>query len=46
MVGICGGVWSKDPDVRLGDVIVSLPAGGEFSCKKSPLWQFLSVISI
>ncbi|KAK5124574.1 hypothetical protein LTR08_005726 [Meristemomyces frigidus] len=27
MVGICGGVWSKKTDVRLGDVIVSQPDG-------------------
>ncbi|KAI7339299.1 hypothetical protein KC315_g1293 [Hortaea werneckii] len=27
MVGICGGVWSKKADVRLGDVIVSQPDG-------------------
>ncbi|KAF7505692.1 hypothetical protein GJ744_000541 [Endocarpon pusillum] len=27
MVGIGGGVWSKDTDVRLGDVVVSQPGG-------------------
>jgi nucleoside phosphorylase len=27
MVGICGGVWSEDQDVRLGDVVVSKPTG-------------------
>lgn len=27
MVGICGGVWSNKADIRLGDVIVSQPAG-------------------
>lgn len=27
MVGICGGVWSKRADVRLGDVVVSQPEG-------------------
>lgn len=26
-VGICGGVWSKKVDVRLGDVVVSQPNG-------------------
>ena len=26
-MGICGGVWSKKKDVRLGDVIVSQPDG-------------------
>lgn len=27
MVGICGGVWSEDQDIRLGDVVVSKPTG-------------------
>jgi len=27
MVGICGGVWSEQHDIRLGDVIVSQPEG-------------------
>lgn len=27
MVGICGGVWSEETDVRIGDVIVSQPTG-------------------
>lgn len=27
MVGICGGVWSEQKDIRLGDVVVSQPDG-------------------
>ncbi|GAB7365990.1 hypothetical protein MBLNU230_g7317t1 [Neophaeotheca triangularis] len=27
MVGICGGVWSEQRDIRLGDVVVSQPEG-------------------
>jgi nucleoside phosphorylase len=27
MVGICGGVWSDNADIRLGDVVVSQPTG-------------------
>ena len=27
MVGICGGVWSKENDIRLGDVVVGEPKG-------------------
>jgi nucleoside phosphorylase len=27
MVGICGGVWSEEKDIRLGDVVVSQPDG-------------------
>lgn len=27
MVGIAGGIWSRDNDVRLGDVVVSQPKG-------------------